>query len=191
MPRTSPIGPNGGASSYVDEPNRWMSWCFGAGALQLRSDLRGHRAAAAARPITPRRRTRLDGTTITAASFSADLTTLQSDNPMRDCQLSRQALETATYPQATFVLTEAIDLGSVPADGSTFDVTANGDLTVHVQTRSVQVPLQAKVSGGVVTVVGSLDIAFADFGIASPQSMMVLSVADHGVMEIQLHFART
>jgi polyisoprenoid-binding protein YceI len=133
----------------------------------------------------------LSGSTITAASITADLTTLQSDKPMRDGQLSRQALETATYPEATFVLTQPIELGSVPADGGTFQATATGDLTIHGQTRSVQIPLQAKLSNGVVTVVGSLDVAFADYGMASPQSMMVLSVADHGVMELQLHFTRS
>jgi len=49
---------------------------------------------------------------------------------------------------------------------------------------------QAKLASGVVTVVGSLPIAFADYSIAPPQSMMVLSVADNGTMELQLHFTK-
>jgi polyisoprenoid-binding protein YceI len=132
----------------------------------------------------------LDGTTITETRITADLTTLQSDNSMRDGQLGRQALETDTYPTATFVLTQPIELGSLPAEGATISVTAVGDLTLHGTTRSVSIPLEARLSSGVVTVVGQLPIAFADYGIESPRSMMVLSVDDHGVMELQLHFTR-
>ena len=55
----------------------------------------------------------VDGTSITAAEFTADLTTLQSDEGNRDRQLGRQGLETGTYPTATFTLTQPIELGSV------------------------------------------------------------------------------
>jgi polyisoprenoid-binding protein YceI len=129
---------------------------------------------------------RVDGTTITAAEFTADLTTLRSDESNRDRQLGRQALETSRFPTATFVLTEPVDLGTVPAEGQTVDVTVTGELTLHGVTRSVEVPLQAKLEGGVVTVVGSLPIRFADYDIEKPSSFVVLSVEDNGVMELQL-----
>lgn len=129
-----------------------------------------------------------EGTAITGVEIEADLTTLKSDNDIRDGQLGRQGIETDTYPTATFVLTQPIELGAVPAEGETVSVTATGDLTLHGVTRSVQIPLQAKLSGGVVTVVGSLDILFSDYDIPLPQSMRVLSIADQGVMELQLHF---
>jgi polyisoprenoid-binding protein YceI len=132
----------------------------------------------------------LEGTTITAAEFTADLTTLKSDNDRRDGQLERQALETGQFPNATFTLTEPIDLGAVPADGATLEATAVGDLTLHGVTKSVEIPLQARLAGDVITVAGSLPIVFADFGIAKPQSMMVLSVEDQGTMEVQLQLTR-
>ena len=129
---------------------------------------------------------RVDGTTITAAEFTADLTTLQSDESNRDRQLGRQALETSQFPTATFVLTEPVDLGAVPAEGQAVDVTVTGDLTLHGVTKSVEVPLQAKLEGGIVTVVGSLPILFSDYDIEKPSSFVVLSVEDNGVMEFQL-----
>jgi polyisoprenoid-binding protein YceI len=132
----------------------------------------------------------LDGSTIAAAEFTADLTTLQSDNDRRDGQLERQALETGQFPTATFTLTAPIDLGSVPEDGATVEVTAVGDLTLHGVTRPVEIALQARLVGDVITVAGSLPIVFADFGIAKPQSMVVLSVEDRGTMELQLHLTR-
>ncbi len=132
----------------------------------------------------------VDGTTVTAVDLSADLTTLQSDERFRDGQLRRQALETGQFPTASFTLTEPVDLGSVPAEGSTVEVTAVGDLTLHGVTQQVQVPLEARLQGGVVTIAGSIPIVFADYGIAKPEAMVVLSVEDHGVMEVQLQLTR-
>jgi polyisoprenoid-binding protein YceI len=132
----------------------------------------------------------VDGTVVTAAAFTADLTGLESDDPRRDGQLRRQALETSQYPTATFTLTSPVDLGTQPVDGTTVDVTATGDLALHGVTRSVEIPLQARVDGAVVTITGSLEIAFADFGIASPQAMIVLSVEDQGTLELQLQLTR-
>ena len=132
----------------------------------------------------------IEGTTVTKADITADLTTLQSDNHNRDRQLSNQALETGTYPEATFTLTAPIELGSEPVDGQVLDVTATGDLTLHGVTRSVQIPLQARLEGDAIAVAGSLPIAFADYGIAKPRAMMVLSVADTGTLELLIHFNR-
>ncbi|HEY5629243.1 MAG TPA: YceI family protein, partial [Candidatus Limnocylindrales bacterium] len=95
----------------------------------------------------------LQGSTITAAKITADLTALQSDKPMRDGQLTHQALETSQYPTATFELATPIQLATAPADGVTWSVTAHGKLTLHGVTKDVSIPLQAKLSGGVVTVV--------------------------------------
>jgi hypothetical protein len=55
-------------------------------------------------------------------------------------------------------------------------------------TKTVDVPIQAKVSGNAVTVAGSIEIQFADYGISPPSSFVVLSVEDHGTVEFQLHF---
>ena len=53
------------------------------------------------------------------------------------------------------------------------------------------IPLHAAVSGDVVTVTGSVEIQFADFSIQQPSSFFVLSIEDHGTMELQLHFRRS
>ena len=132
----------------------------------------------------------IEGTTISKVEITADLTTLQSSSDNRDRQLGRQALETATFPTATFVLTTPIELGSEPVQGQVIEATATGDLTLHGVTKSVQVPLQARLEGNTIVVAGSLQIAFADFGIAKPQAMLVLSVEDAAVMELLIHFTR-
>ena len=130
----------------------------------------------------------IEGTTVTEGEFKADLRTLQSDNGNRDRQLSRQALETATYPEASFTLTEPIELGTEPAEGQVVEVTATGDLTLHGVTKSVQIALQARREGDTIAVAGSLPIAFADFGIQKPQAVVVLSVEDGATVELLMHF---
>jgi polyisoprenoid-binding protein YceI len=130
----------------------------------------------------------LAGTKITTAQVSANLKSLQSDDSRRDDQLARQGIETDQFPQATFQLTAPIDLGTAPTDGATFSATARGNLTLHGVTKAVEVPIQAQLSGDVVTVAGSIAIQFADYSITPPSSFIVLSVEDHGTMEFQLHF---
>ena len=130
----------------------------------------------------------LAGTQITAVEVNANLQTLQSDDQRRDGQLRRQALETDRFPGATFKLTTPIELGSVPTDGQAITATATGELTLHGVTKTVQVPIQARLSGDLVTVVGSIPIQFADYSVQPPTSFAILSVEDHGTMELQLHF---
>ncbi|MEA2674010.1 MAG: hypothetical protein QOI92_1202 [Chloroflexota bacterium] len=130
----------------------------------------------------------LDGATISSVDVTADLTRLTSDDNRRDGQLHQQALETDLFPQATFKLTTPIDLGTAPVDARTITATATGELTLHGVTKTVQVPIQAQLSGDVVTVTGSLEIQFADYQIQEPVSFAILSIEDHGTLEFQLQF---
>lgn len=130
----------------------------------------------------------LTGAVVNNVSIMADLTALQSDDGNRDRQLVHQAISTSDFPAATFTLTAPIDLGTLPADGSTVSATATGDFTLHGVTRSVQIQLQALRKGGVIAVTGSLPVVFADYGFAGPTSFAVLSVQDHGTMELHVLF---
>jgi polyisoprenoid-binding protein YceI len=130
------------------------------------------------------------GTAVTDATIQADLTTLQSDDRNRDGQLRRQGIQTGQFPTATFTISEPIELGSVPADGQEIELTAKGQLTLHGQTKDVEVPMKARLDGDVIVVSGSIPIVFADYGIQKPESFKVLSVEDNGVMEFQVFFSR-
>jgi polyisoprenoid-binding protein YceI len=130
----------------------------------------------------------ISGTQLTAVAISADLTALQSDDQRRDGQLVNHGIETATFPTATFKLSAPVDLGADPTDGHEVDATATGDLTLHGQTKSIQIALKARLSGSIIEVVGSLPITFSDYGIEAPTSFAVLTVADQGTMELQLFF---
>ena len=131
----------------------------------------------------------IDGTTLTATNIVADMTALTTNTSRRDGP-ARNALGTSQFPSAMFVLTSPLDLGDTATTGAKTAVTAKGDLTVHGVTKSVEIPLEAQLSGDTIVVVGSLPVVFSDFGITAPTAPIVLSVDDHGTMELQLFFTR-
>lgn len=130
------------------------------------------------------------GLTIESVSITADLTALRSDSGGRDGQLKTQALETNTFPQATFVLNTPIEIGAIPAAGSNLTTTASGELTIHGVTNTVEVNIEAEVSAGRLIVIGNMDILMSDYGITPPSARVVASIEDQGVMEFSLIFAR-
>ena len=133
---------------------------------------------------------KIDGTTVSDVTVAADLTTLQSDNSFRDGRIKGEGLESTKFPEAKFVLTKPIALTTQPAIGDTIKVEATGDFTLHGVTKSVTIELQGRYDGKNVQVVGSLPIAFSDYGIAAPTAPAVASVDDNGEMEMQLFFVK-
>ena len=131
----------------------------------------------------------IDGTSITNAEIAVDLTAIVSNEDRRENAI-REALNTSQNPTATFVLTEPIDFGEVPAEGVTVSATAIGDLTINGVTRTVEIPLEAQVTGESILIVGSTNVVFADYEIETPSAPVVLSVADEGTLELQLWLVR-
>ena len=132
----------------------------------------------------------LQGSTVTEASFQADLTTLQSDERLRDSQLARQGVQTDQFPTATFQLTQPIELGSLPANGQDLSVDAVGDLTIHGVTKNVTIPLHAALRDSTIAVSGSLTFPWSDFGMEQPTAARVVSLADEVTLETQLFFSK-
>jgi polyisoprenoid-binding protein YceI len=131
----------------------------------------------------------IEGTSVTAVEVEGDLTALVSDSSRRDDSLSRQSIETSQFPTATFELTAPIDFGDV-SDGETLSVDATGDLTIHGVTKAVTIALEASLENNTIVVTGSIGIIFADYDIEKPTAASVLSVDDHGEMELQLFFTK-
>lgn len=123
----------------------------------------------------------LDGGTITEAEIVVDMASVATDEPPRDDYFRTQALQTNTYPTATFTLTEPVE---VP-DGATA-VDLAGDLTVHGVTQQVTVDAEVAAAGDdAVQVVGSVPVTFADFGVEAP-SLGFVTVEEQGAVEFSL-----
>ncbi len=131
----------------------------------------------------------LDGTTVSAATFTVDMKTLVSDDARRDRKFIGGIMNTATIPTSTFALTAPIDLGTAPADGEEITVSATGDLLLHGVTKPVTFDLTAKRTGGTIAVAGSIDVKFADYDINNPSGGPI-TTEDHGLIEFALAFGQ-
>ena len=132
----------------------------------------------------------LTGGSVSNVQITADLTALVSDDARRDGELGDRGIETNTYPTAVFKSTQPIVL-TLPAEGQIVSVTTSGTLTLHGVTKPIQIALQAQRRGGIVAVSGSTSIVFADYGFQGPTSLIVVSVEDHGIMELHLLFTHS
>jgi len=127
-----------------------------------------------------------DGATLMSGSFTVDFTNLTTDKTQRDRRMA-QALETSKHPNGTFTVSGPVSLTSAPNEGATVSVDVPGSFTIHGVTKATTVRVDATVTNGVLAVVGSSPITFADYGIVVPSAPVVVSVEDHGIIEFQLY----
>jgi polyisoprenoid-binding protein YceI len=132
----------------------------------------------------------LSGTTVSAGTFSVDMTKVSSDRTQRDDQFQNRIMDTATYPTATFTLTQPIQLSTLPADGVEVTEKATGNLVMHGTTNSVTFQVTARRSGSTIQVSGSIPITFADWQISNPSGGPA-TTEDHGILEFLLHFSHS
>ena len=130
------------------------------------------------------------GGRLTAVTVVADLRGLRSDDSRRDGALRQQALETNDFPTTTFALDEPAAIPAGLAAGESIAIEASGTLTLHGVERAVAIPIEARLTGDLLVVVGSLPILFADYDIAQPRSPILVSIEDNGIMEFQLVLER-
>jgi len=131
----------------------------------------------------------IGGTQVTDASFTVDMTTVTSDESRRDDQFNGRIMETSSFPTASFELTEPIDLGAIPANGSQQTYQAAGELKLHGVTNAVGFEVQAQRTGSNFQVAGSIPVTFADYGVGNP-SFGPVTTEDNGVLEFALSFSK-
>src|SRR5438045_1071972 len=71
---------------------------------------------------------------VASMNVTVDLRTLQTDSSRRDNYVQRNALETDTYPYATFVSVSTQGLSASYTDGQTVHFQLTGNLTMHGHT---------------------------------------------------------
>lgn len=128
--------------------------------------------------------------TVSAASFSVDMTTIVSDKQMRDNRLRRDGIQTDTFLTSTFTLTEPVTVPGTIGSGAQVDVTLHGDLTLHGVTRTVDIPAKAQLSGGLIQIAGSLTFPLGDYAISAPNIAGFVSVEENGTLEFLVNLAK-
>ena len=131
----------------------------------------------------------IQGTSVTGASFTVDLTKVKSDRSQRDGQFQGRIMETSRFPTAQFVLTPPVTFGALPADKAETTVQARGRLTLKGRTNDVSFELKARRNGANIEVNGTIPVRFADYGIDNPSGGPA-QVGDEGEVEVLLVFAK-
>jgi len=130
------------------------------------------------------------GYSVTAASVTVDVSKLTSDRPMRDQRIHSQGLQSDRYPTATFQLATPIALPADAASGQTIHVSATGTLTLHGVTKTVTIPIDARLTGSKIELVGSITFPFSQFGMTPPSIGGFVTVQDNATMEFQVVLAQ-
>lgn len=129
----------------------------------------------------------VDDDEVVRGEFVVDVASIESDDGRRDGQFRGRIMSTDRFPEATFTLTEAIDLGTEPVEGAEVATTATGELTLRGVTNTVTFDLTAEQRDGRVGVLGSIPVVFADYSIANP-SFGGVTTEDEGLLEFVLVF---
>jgi len=192
---SSPAAPTSGATTGTSTSARATngSWAVAAGSVvgyRVKEVLFGQSNVAVGRSSSITGSITASGTTITGGSFTVDMTTVQSDQTRRDDQFNGRIMDTASYPTGTFVLTQPISIGTVPASGVEQTYQARGNLTLHGTTRAVVFTVKARFTGSAIQVLGSIPITFADWNIPNP-SFGPVSTDDHGILEFAVNFVHS
>jgi polyisoprenoid-binding protein YceI len=118
-----------------------------------------------------------------ALTFTVPVAPLDTGVGLRDLQLHRM-LEAGKYPAATLRIARS-EL-TFPREHEPVEGTAEGDLTLHGQSRPVRVHYRAEVgAGGITKVRGSFQLDMRDFQIKAP-SYLGISLAPRVDVAVEL-----
>ena len=124
--------------------------------------------------------------TVSAASFTVNVESLTSDQSMRDSHIQTLGLESAQFPHATFVLSSPVTLPANVTSGAEIAVALHGALTIRGVTKAVTIPVQARLTGSDIEVVGAITFPWGEFGMQAPNIGGFVTVDGTATMEFDL-----
>ncbi|MDO4911473.1 MAG: YceI family protein [Corynebacterium sp.] len=104
-----------------------------------------------------------------SAKVVVDMTTLQTDQQKRDINVRMKILHTDDFPEATFELTQPVDLSSIPEDGTSGTVTVTGNLTIMDTTKEVTSEFKVLRTGTRVIIGTTIPFDRTEFGVDTPE----------------------
>jgi polyisoprenoid-binding protein YceI len=182
---------SGGGSSTTTTTTTSVAgtWTVGSGSTvgyRVNEVLLGQNATAVGRSDSVTGHITMQGTTVSAATFSVPMATVVSDKSQRNAQFDGRIMDVSSYPTGTFTLTKPIALGTLPAVGVIKSYSATCNLTLHGHTRSVTFTLNAERTAATIEVQGSIPVLFSDWDISNPSIGGFVTTQDHGLLEFLL-----
>ncbi len=168
-------------------------WNVGPGSVvgyRVGETLAGQKNTAVGRTSSVTGSLTITGTSVSSATFTAQMASVRSDQSQRDHQFDGRIMDVARYPTATFRLTAPIDLGSTPSIGAVHSYQATGDLTLRGQTHPVTFTINAERTSSLLEAQGEINVVFATWGISNPSLGGFVTTASNGTLEFLLHLGR-
>lgn len=131
----------------------------------------------------------IDDNALTAGEVVVRTDSITTDSDRRDSAFRNNIFDTSAHPTATFTVDSPIDLSTLPKDGTTETVTAEGTLTLAGRTRPVSVQMEVLQSGDTLIASGSIAATWSDYGI-DPPSLGFVTVEDTGTVDFLVNFGR-
>jgi polyisoprenoid-binding protein YceI len=128
--------------------------------------------------------------TLRSVTVTVDMTSIASDQSLRDDRMKTIGLQTATYRTATFAVTGPVDLPAGATSGKQVKVDVPGRLTLHGTTRAVTLELTVQATSDRINVLVSQQLTLTDYGIDPPKIGGFVSVQPTGTIEAKVAFAR-
>jgi polyisoprenoid-binding protein YceI len=104
----------------------------------------------------------------TESSFRVDLSTLKSDENMRDNYIKRNTLQTDQFQYATFTIDNVTGFPADYVEDTEVEMTLSGTLTIRDVSKPVTWAVKARQAGDALSAVADLTIKFKDFGMSPP-----------------------
>ncbi|MGP6174500.1 YceI family protein [Corynebacterium sp. A21] len=122
---------------------------------------------------------------LTATELTLQIESITTDSSRRDNYFRTTAIDSSQHPEATFTLTEPVDLSTAAVSGTqTYSV--SGDLTLNGLTRPVTAEVQSAFGEGTAQLVGQIPTTWSDFGVQAP-NLGFVAVEDSGFIEFSLN----
>jgi polyisoprenoid-binding protein YceI len=117
-------------------------------------------------------------------TFTVDLSTLESNQRLRDEWIRDNGPEFGTYPNATFVAERLDGAPTTYTPGEEVNFQMVGQMTIRETTQPATFDITAKLENGTVTGVATSALTMSDFGITPPDFANTLTVADDFQVEV-------
>ncbi|MFI5503773.1 YceI family protein [Corynebacterium kutscheri] len=132
---------------------------------------------------------KVENETLTAGRVVVDMAETGTDQEKRDINVRSKIFETDKYPEATFEISEKVDLSAVPDDASVSEVVVPGILTIHGESNPVEPKFKVVRSGERLIISTSIHINRLDYKVETPE-FVAAKIDEEGDINVLLTLAK-
>lgn len=182
------VEPSADPDAPIDPDGTWAVADGSQAGYRIAETLNGVDAEVVGRTAEVNGSVTIEGGELTAARVTVGADSITTDEPARDVYF-RRALDTTTYPQASFTLSEPLDVSAVATQPGPITLSAPGRLTIAGSTVDASVELQVQRTADGLEVAGTIPVTLADLGLTAPD-LAIVKVQPQGTVEVLLVLVR-